>query len=405
MTRSGEKTISKNILSAIKTGINRVLRRLWIMQRSEPKVFLNYNEFCSNDSSKRALVSYLVAPLLPPEHERDRIVFSNLGIAQQIPRALNELGYIVDIIQYDLINWNVSRKYDLFLGHAGINFEQISRQLPNDSIQIYFSTGIYWKEFNIQEAKRIYELALRRGHLLQPDRRIQYSEEYANKRADGIICLGNKTVIQTYNMSKLVIGINNATYPVTWSEWRNKDFDSGRQHFLFFSGGGNVHKGLDLILEAFAETKLHLHVCQNINPNFGEVYRQEIRDVPNIHIHGALPMRSSEFESLAMLCNWIISATCAEGQPGAIIECMGYGLIPILPESSNISLGEFGIGLQDCIIDIIRETALRASQIPVEECRQRSLNASATAQKDYSPERFNQNFKSAVQQIVDSVKE
>lgn len=128
-------------------------------------------------NNKSALISYLPKPLIPQKSKRDRTRFSNLGIAQYIPRALNELGYIVDIISYDDMAFFPKKNYDLFIGHGGINFEKLSKSLPEKTVQIYFSTGVYWKEFNIKEAKRLYDLAKRRGFLLKPDRSINHSEE------------------------------------------------------------------------------------------------------------------------------------------------------------------------------------------------------------------------------------
>ncbi len=369
-------------------------------EAADRRFLAGFKEFCVGAPSHRALVSYLVDPLLPPPEQRDRTMFSNRGIAQQIPQALNELGYVVDIVQWDDLTWQPTDRYDLFVGHGGVNYERIAHKLIPDTVRIYFSTGIYWKESNVREAQRLNDLTVRRGHLLQPDRCIRQSEEYANRAANGIICLGNQEAIKTYRHFPLVLGINNGVYPVTWNGWKDKDYQEGRQHFLFFSGGGNIHKGLDLLLEAFTGTQLHLYVCQNIEPGFGDVYRYELTECPNIHTYGQIPMRSPSFEALAMQCNWVISATCAEGQPGATLECMGYGLIPILPPSANIDLGGFGLLLPDCNVGTIRATVLNAAQTPIDECRRRSLLTRDAICHEYSPERFNRNFKQAVRQIA-----
>ena len=328
-------------------------------------------------------------------------MFSNKGIAQAIPKALNELGYEVDIMRYNDLQSKPSGKYDLFVGHMGLNFEQISRQLPPETIRIYFSTSLYWRECNVREAGRIYDLAVRRGYVLPPDRTILQSEDYANCVADGIICLGNQDATGTYSQFPCVIGINNAAYPVTWHGWKDKDYEQGRRHFLFFSGGGSIHKGLDLLLEAFAGTELHLHVCQHIGARFGEVYRHELTECPNIHMHGYIPMRSVSFEALALQCNWVISATCGEGQPGAVIECMAHGLVPVLPAAANIDLGHLGILLPDCTIDTIRRVTLDGALMSPTECCERSLATHKLTGDIYTPERFTEGFKSAVSAIVE----
>jgi glycosyltransferase involved in cell wall biosynthesis len=298
------------------------------------------------------------------------------------------------------MEWLPDQHYDVYIGHGGINFEHISRALPGVTTKIYFSSGIYWREFNIREARRIYELALRKGYVLPPDRAIRFSEEYANQRSDGIICLGNQNSVQSYRQFPLVIGINNAVYPYDWQGLADKDFEQGRRHFLFFSGGGSLHKGLDLLLEAFVGTDLHLHICQIIDPEFAEIYKAELTRQSNIHIHGYIRMRSAEYEQLASLCNWTISATACEGQPGATLECMASGLIPILSKESNIDLEDFGVLLPDEDIDTIRSTILSASQMDKKDCERRAKTVSSVIQRKYNPEQFKDSFKRAVSQIV-----
>ena len=391
----------KSLKSLIPKPFKIILRLLRGKLRKRPADnILGYKEFCTVQPSRKALISYLVSPLLPVPSKRGQIIFSSLGIAQIIPRVLNELGYEVDIVSWDNTEWLPKRYYDLYIGHGGINFEHISRALSKETTQIYFSTGIYWQEFNIREAKRIYELTLRKGYLLHPDRPINSSEEYANKTADGIICLGNKNAVETFRKFPLVIGINNAAYPLEWKGLALKNFQHGRKHFLFFSSEGNIHKGLDLLLEAFIGTDLHLHICQPIDSMFAQVYQAELTRQSNIHLYGHIRLRSEEFEQLALLCNWVISTTACEGQSGLTLECMAYGIIPILTAGANIDLENFGIFLPENSITDIRKVIFDSAKIDVDECEQRAILTLAAIREKYSPDKFNINFKNAIQQIV-----
>ncbi|MEM7116251.1 MAG: hypothetical protein AAF614_27690, partial [Chloroflexota bacterium] len=180
----------------------------------EQKVIYDFAESCTFPPKKQALVSYLVHPLLPPKKYRDKVLFSNRGIAQQMCHALNELGYSVDIVDYKNANWNVTKKYDLFVGHGGINFERFANSINGDAKKIYFSTGSYWRDGNIREAKRFYEFALRTGYFMPADRFNINSEEQANQLADGIICLGNARIRESYKKFDNVININNAAYAI-----------------------------------------------------------------------------------------------------------------------------------------------------------------------------------------------
>ncbi len=385
-------------VSAVKDAISQRLAgwaKSWVIR--------DYDEFCTAKPTRRALLSYLVLPLLPPRVFRDRVKFSNRGIAQAIPKALNELGYSVDIVNYDNRHWLPNRKYDLFVGHGGINFERISRGLPDGTIRLYFATGIYWRDWNTRNQRRASDLVSRRGVHLATYRAIENDEEFALENSYGIICLGNQNAIETYRRFPRVIGIKNAVFPVTWEGWRGKDFEEGRRHFLFFSGRGNVHKGLDLLLEAFARTDLHLHVCQHLEPYFADAYRRELTECPNIHVHGFVPMRSYKFYALAKKCDWIVSPTCAEGQPGAVLECMAHGMIPIISEETNIDIGDWGIPILDCRSDALRSTVRLASVMEEDLIRKMSTEVVEMTRSQYSAANFSINIRKAFAQMMVSI--
>jgi len=378
-------------VSNVKDAITQRLARC-----AKTRVIRDYDEFCEEKPNRRALLSYLVLPLLPPPMLRDRVKFSNRGIAQEIPRVLNKLGYSVDIVNYDNRSWHPDRPYDLFIGHGGINFEQISRGLPERTVRIYFATGIYWRDLNDRVRRRAADLVSRRGVTLSSYRTVEDSEDYALRISDGIICLGNHRAVESYSKFPNVIGINNAVFPVNWDGWRRKDFEEGRRHFLFFSGPGNVLKGLDLLLEVFAESDFHLHICQHLERDFVRAYWRELNKCPKIHVYGFLKMRSPKFMSLAMRCNWVVVPTCTDAQPGAALECMAHGLTPILSEEANIDVGKWGIPLPDCRIDTLRSTLCRASRMETDSIRQLTTEVVEMTRNLYSVENFSRNIHQAI---------
>jgi hypothetical protein len=378
-----------------------------ILYRGRTKqVIFGFDEFLSRPvegidtgAEKKALVSYLVHDLAPPPNKRDTCNFSNAGIAQYIPRALNELGYSVDIVNFNNQQFTPQKNYDLFIGHGGINFESIEKRLDPRCVKIYFSTGVYWEEWNRVEGERRIALQTRKGVLLPSDRSIVRDEEYANMHADGIICLGNDHAKQTYHKFPRVININNAVYPDGYS-LSSKDFEKGRNHFLFFNGPGNIHKGLDLLLDAFTQIPQHLYVRQTIEPAFFKLYKKEVTEYPNFHLVPFLKKPSREFFSLMNTSNFVISPTCAEGQPGSIIECMAHGLMPILSKEANIDTKDFGILLQENSIDEILRVVREVSQKSPEWYQAHAALTMKEVQNFYSPEYFLESMKNAVRTIV-----
>jgi hypothetical protein len=113
-------------------------------------------------------------------------------------------------------------------------------------------------------------------------------------------------------------------------------------------------------------------------------------------------MRSIEFNSLVKECAFVISGTCAEGQPGAVLECMGHGLIPILPDSANIDIEDrWGIRLEDCEIETIHSAIIRASQMTPEECHQKAEQVIQVVETNYTNAIFRNKFKDAVARIIE----
>jgi hypothetical protein len=362
-----------------------------------------YGEYLGNKRDtkyKRALLSYLVEPLLSSPDKRDRTMFSNRGIAQNIPRALNELGYIVDIINFDNKKFAVKTEYNLFIGHLGINFESIYKQLSSEAIKICFSTSPYWQFFNTRERERLEYLNRRRGIILPYDRYIYDSEEFANRNADGILCLGSEFVKQTYSEFPLVVSLNNAAFPDNNYNYNEKDFEEGRKNFLFYGGSGNIHKGLDLLLDVFLETENHLYIYTAIDSLFKKAFYKELTDVPNIHLGGYVHLHDPQAYAVLNRCNFVLYPSCSEGQPGSVIECMHKGLIPIVSRESNIDTGDFGITLDTCSVEEIHRVVQEVSRKPVEWYRERSIRTRYTAQKYYTEERFLANFRDAVEYII-----
>ncbi len=361
----------------------------------------NYKGYLKNregNKFKRALVSYRVRPLLQPPPQ---IRFSNDGIALAIPRALNELGYSVDVVNWDDLNFVPEKKYDLFIGHGGKNFKSIYKHLNKEAIVIYFSTGSYWEFHNTQEEKRFNDLKLRRGVILPYDRYINKSEEFANSVADGIICLGNRHVAKTYSKFPLVLSINNASYYDDHYEKAAKDFAKNRKNFLFFSGGGNVHKGLDLLLEVFSGFDKNLYICTHLDSEFKKFYKRELRDYPNILYVGFIKMRSKKFYDLMDKCNYVIFPSCSEGSPGSVINCLQYGLIPIVSKESNLDVHNYGILLETCSIENITRVINNVSNKPIDWIKEKSLLARKAAITNYSEETFLNNLKNHIKYIIE----
>jgi glycosyltransferase involved in cell wall biosynthesis len=378
----------------------RVLMRRHIWPRRERIFDLKLIEDVA--TSKRALLSYIIHPFFI--HRGDTRFLRNINIwhAHEIVRVLNRLGYVVDVIDYRDTGFIPDRPYDLFLSHGGINFEILARQLPASTKKIYFTTGSYWKYQNEQEKARLTDLRQRRGVVLPPDNLIGNSEEAALQLADGVIGIGNEFTRDTYAGIASAIMINGTSLYDDRLEWVPKDYEAGRQHYLFITESSNVYNGLDLLLEAFTGLEQHLWIGSRIDPKFAAMYTKELKHSANIHPIGWVQPRGRKFYQVMRKCNFCILPSCSEGQSQSVVECMNQGLIPVISHAAGLDVGDFGKWIEPCTIGRIRELVQELASWPVERCRTMSLKARAMVRSDYSEESFSAGLQAALETLLRS---
>lgn len=390
---------------ALRKAIHRNWRRMISVYRRRRGVYLrrwglDLRTETAEPLNRRALLAYIVHPFeIEPDDAR---FFRHINIwhAREMVRVLNEMGFCVDAIDYRDQKFRPEKRYDLFIGHGGINFSTIAGELPAETGTIYFSTGAYWQFHNREEMRRFADLTRRRVVTLPPDRPILHSEEEALRRADGILGIGNDFTRATYADFKRVKMIDGTSLNDPAAEAIQMDYSLARNHFLFFASHGNVHKGLDLLIDAFAEAEAHLWIMAPIESRFQKVYREELNRCANIHLRGWTQPRSTAFYETVERCVWCILPSCSEGQAQAVIETLKYGLIPLVSRAAGVDVEDFGEIIEPITVENIRMLAKQASQMEVGEVQRRSQRARAAAAKRYSEAAFGRNFRDALESLT-----
>jgi hypothetical protein len=379
-------------------GVHRLLRVADVIETS-PQRILNYRRYNRKNLNKKALLSFLVEPIAQELHGQRHSAFSNAGLGTAIPRVLNQMGYRTDIINWDDRDFNPSDQYDLVVVHGAKNYESLKLKLVGDPTIIYFSTGSYWKFHNQQEQKR-FDYFWRRHNIRLPlDRFISEPEEQANHEADGIICLGNALCKDTYAGFSNVQNLNIASIPIP-DRGGERDWSKVNKTFLFFSGGGNVHKGLDLLLDAVAGSDLQLRIGTKLDPEFEEFYREQLYESDNIQYLGFVPVGSPEFYQAVQEAGFVVLPSCSEGSPGSVVDCMQQGLIPVVTPDAHIDADEFGFVFGEATVDSVRQTLEMAAGQPVERLKTLSRAAKRSAARDYTVRGFDEALNSAIASIL-----
>jgi glycosyltransferase involved in cell wall biosynthesis len=323
--------------------------------------------------------------------------------SSQIVRTFLELVYRVDVIHENNDRFVPTKKYSIFLGNR-TNFHRIARLLNNDCIKILYIDTRHWLFHKMAEYSRLEALKQRRDVVL-PARRTM-PPNLAIESADYGIVLGNEATMSTYRYAgKPLLPVPIST-PVVYPWQDDKNFDVVRKNFLWFGSYGLVHKGLDLVLEAFAEMpEYHLTVCGPVNveveKDFQRCYYKELYSTKNIRTVGWVDVSKPEFLAIAKSCLGIVFPSSSEGMNGGVITCMHAGLIPVVSCETGVDVDStHGVLLKTSSVQEIQEAVRGLSRLGAAELAAMARRNWELARAKHTRETFAAAYASVVSQIM-----
>lgn len=388
---------------AMKKLVKEIFRKIGVEVR--PYVPTVYEKMVSLEPERKTqgdvLLSYLIKPFLLKAGEPVPNSHANQWRCLQIARTFLDLGYSVDVIDSHNQVFRPKKPYALFVGHR-INFDRIAGLLNNDCIKIAHLDTAHWVYNNYSTYRRKWELQQRRGITIRGSDRI-VEQTLALEHADCVTLCGNDFNINTLRYARKPIYQLPHTPPVVYPWPDDKEFDVCRVNFLWFSSHGFVHKGLDLVLEAFAEMpNYHLYVCGPLKKeeDFVEAYHHELYQTPNIHAVGWVDVESPEFTVMVKQCLGIVYPSCSEAGGGNVIVCMHAGLIPLVSYESTVDVEDFGVVFKDNSIDTIKNAVQTVSKLPSGQLQQMARKAWEFARATHTREKFTEEYKKLVLDIL-----
>lgn len=387
----------------IKTLIKKTVRRAGIeITKYTPNPYEKEISLKPEKSSQgEVLLSYRIEPFLLKPDEPIPNSHSNYWECLQIARTFLDLGYSVDVIDLHNKTFHPRKHYSFFIGHRS-NFDWIAALLNGDCTKIAHLDTAHWVFNNHSTYRRKFELQQRRGVTIKKSHRI-IELNLAIENSDYAVMYGNRFTLDTYRYAQkplFRIPISACTlFP--WPE--NTSYGTRRSHFLWFGSEGFVHKGLDLVLEAFAETPdCHLYVCGPLQKEreFVRTYYKELHETANIHPVGWLDVDGLEFREIAGKCLGVVYPSCSEGQAGSVITCLHAGLIPIVSYESGIDVEDFGVILKDNTINAIKNAVQMVSGLPDEQLQHMTRKAWEFARANHTREKFAEEYKKVILNIM-----
>jgi len=347
------------------------------------------------------LLSWLVDPFLLKPGESMPNSHTQYWDCSQIAKTFLELGYSVDVIDSRNATFIPKKQYSYFIGHR-INYERIAGLLGGGCIKIAHLDTAHWVFNNYSTYLRKLELQQRKGITIKESHRL-IELNLAIEEADYAVTYGNRFAFDTYRYAnKPLFRVPMSTCAVfPWQE--HKDYDACRSNFVWFGSGGFVHKGLDVVLEAFADmSESHLYVCGPLQKekDFIKGYYTELYQTPNIHAVGWVDVEGPEFREIVSKCIGLVYASCSESGGGSVVTCMHAGLIPLVSYESSVDVDDFGIIFKDNSVNTIKNTVHMVSNLPSDQLRQMARKAWECARANYTRDKFTEEYKRVVLTIM-----
>lgn len=378
--------------------VGRLLRRL---RGTERRVVRLAPLGAGSEPVGRVLLSYVVDPFLVRSEARISHAHTQDWEAWAMASTWRELGFAVDAIHWTHDRFLPADPYDVLID-ARRNLERLAGTVGPRCLKIFHAETAHWKTNDDAQLARLAGLEARRGIRLTRTRLVGANR--AIESADCATVLGNEWTLASYRpfgKPLFRVPISNAlTYPAP----ETKDFEACRGRFLWFGGVGFVHKGLDLVLEAFAgQEGLHLDVAAPIDrePDFVDAYERELYATPNVRALGWLDVASPRFLEVAAADLGMVFPSCSEGGGGSAITAQHAGLIPVLTHETSVDLEpSFGVLLADARVETIRAAARELSARSAGELRSMALESWRRARERHTREAFRRNYRATVLEIL-----
>ena len=348
------------------------------------------------------LLSYILDPFLLRPGEPVSTAHTHDAESVLIARTFQQLGYGVDVIDFRNGEFLPTRRYAFFVS-ARTHLETIAARLNHDCIKIAHLDTAHFLFNNAAAYARALALQRRRGFTSASIRVVEHN--LAVEHCDYAAVLGGDFCMDTYRYAGKPMFRLPVPTSRTYALDPTKNYDQCRNRFLWLGSSGLVHKGLDLTLEAFAQTPdLHLSVCGRLDweRHFVQLYHAELHETPNIRAVGWVDVDGSRFLDIANNTLAVVFPSCAESESCSVLTCMQAGLIPVVPREAGIDVQDFGVLLPDASVDSIRNAVESLARTPGPALQAMSLKAWEYAREHHTAEKYTQAYERMIKRILEA---
>lgn len=388
--------MNRVIKKLIYSPIFKFFRPIYIYFTSRP-----YTPIPQYKERKSILISYLTKPFRYLDDKNYLNGHQNRREVLLLDSVLNNLDFNRRYVRFDCPTF-FKRKYDVVFGLEP-NFIKAANKNP-DSLKVYYATGAYWKHQNRMIETRTDKFNKEHNSNVKYSRLNQ--PHNAAEIADYIIQIGSQYTIKTYpeELRNKIIPIRQTCHNFTFENFLNRKIEQFElTDFVWMGSNGTILKGLDLLIDYFLiHPELRLHIIGPIDPDVMDVYENIIKDKDNIKVYGFLDLDSNLIEEIALKCSYVIVPSASEGGcPGAVINMMKLGCIPVVSEYAAFDeIEKFGFLIKDFSLSAIEDTIKELRKITRKDAIEKVKNIFHFANNNFNQNVFVEDMKNAFELIL-----
>ena len=368
-----------------------------------------YPDVKNTDPIGTVLFSYLKDPLTWSDNSRGFLGHGNKRMIKAIAGIFLGMGYQVEAINYYDKSFIPMKHYDVVFDIFE-NLGRWSESMDTSTKKILHMTGSDPVYQNTAELRRVSAVNARKKGHYSPKRMISdpYGTYHSLDIADTCILIGSEHTLRTYpkkywHKMKLITVTGSI---IADKSKKIRSHIPTQRDFLWFFGGGAVHKGLDLVLEVFARhPEYQLHVIGNVarEKDFVDLYRKELFESQNIHYHGYMYVSSKEFKSLINSIFCFIAPSCSESISSAVVTCLQLGLFPIISYDTGVVLPTgCGLYIEELSVENVEKQVQTVMRMNDKDILKQIKLIQKDAIERYSQDRFTEQMKQYLNEILHS---
>lgn len=357
-------------------------------------------DYVKKAGGRRMLIAYLSEPFFKKNDSRYMGAHQNRREALMMAEVLDEMGFSYRFSHFQKPGLN-PKGYDIVFGLEPVIDRCVG--VNPGALKIYYATGAYVEHQNRMVRARTDEFNRRTGASVPYYRLVP--PHSSSENADAVIQIGSKFTIATYpeELRSKIITIRQACEKFRFPDFmRRKDESVSFDEYIWMGSKGSILKGLDIVLDYFMKAPgKRLHVLGPVDPEVMSYYRPLTERCDNITFHGFHSLDSDEIESLALRSGFVIMPSASEGCPGAVVNMMKLGCIPIVsPYAAFDEIEEYGKLIDGFSWEDVREAVESLDKEGASALRERMRRCHEFANANWNDENFKADFRTALTTVL-----